>query len=114
MLVSYLVPVAFLITVRSILILKLAFELNITVCLQATTALAMLGVRRAPHKMHSTAAEDAARASLRLGAWTMPIFAVSWFFSVLALEQSQSLAASLLFAITVALFVREFCDRKII
>jgi hypothetical protein len=81
--------------------------------LQATTALAMLGVRRAPHKLHSSASEDAARASLRLGAWTMPLFAVSWFFSVLALEQSQSLAASLLFAITVALFVSEQINKAI-
>jgi len=72
---------------------------------QATTALAVMGVRKAPHKLHSSASEDAARASLRLGAWTMPLFAVAWFFSVLALEQSQSLAASLLFAVTVALFV---------
>ena len=65
----------------------------------------MLGVRRAPHKLHSSPAEDAARLSLRLNAAALPLFSVSWFFSVLALEQPQSLAAALLFAATAAIFV---------
>jgi hypothetical protein len=75
------------------------------ICLQGNTALAVLGVRRAPHKLHSSSAEDAARLSLRLSAGVVPLFAVSWFFSVLALEQPQSLAAALLFAATSAIFV---------
>lgn len=70
--------------------------------MQATTALTVLGVRG---RYKSGPNEDAARLSLRLSATLLPIFAVSWFLGVLALEQPQSIAAAVLFAGTAALFV---------
>ncbi|KAF4526208.1 hypothetical protein B566_EDAN001892 [Ephemera danica] len=81
MLVSFLIPLAALIT--------------------ATTGLAVSGVRG---RYKSGPSEDAARLSLRLGAALLPLFAVSWFLGVLALEQPESIAAALLFAGTAALF----------